>query len=68
MADAVFGAAGEIWAIMLAALTDPGPFMVAGLVLLAAGSAIFFKGKLSTMIWLPALAAAGFMAWRKFVR
>ncbi|HUQ84616.1 MAG TPA: hypothetical protein VM076_25910 [Gemmatimonadaceae bacterium] len=68
MADAVFGAAGEIWAIVWSALTDPGPFLVAGLVVLAAGSAIFFKGKLSAMIWLPALAAAAVLSWRQFVR
>jgi hypothetical protein len=68
MADAVFGAASEIWAIVWSALTDPGPFLVAGLVLLAAGSALFFKGKLGAMIWLPALVAAGVLAWRQFVR
>ena len=66
MADAVFGAAREIWAIILAALTDPGPYLIALFLLVAAGSAVFFRGKLGALIWLPALAAAAFMAWRRF--
>ena len=66
MADAVFGAAREIWAIVLAAITDTGPFLIALLLLVAAGSAVFFRGKLGALIWLPALAAAGLVAWRRF--
>jgi len=64
MADAVFGAAGEIWAIIIAAITNPGPYLVAGLVLVAAVGALFVRGKLASMIWLPSLALAGYFAWR----
>lgn len=64
MADAVFGAAREVWGLFLAAITSPGPYLVAGLVLVAAASAVFVKGKLGAMIWVPLLALAGFLAWR----
>lgn len=52
---------------MLAAITDPGPYLVAGLVLVAAAGAVFIRGKLAAMVWLPALALAGFLAWRRLV-
>jgi hypothetical protein len=64
MADAVFGAAREVWMIVLGALTNPGPYLVAALVLIAAASAIFVKGKLGAMVWVPLIAVAGFVAWR----
>ena len=66
MADAVFGSAREVWALILAAITDTGPYLIALLLLVAAGTAVFFRGKLGALIWLPALAAAGFVAWRRF--
>ena len=66
MAEAVFGAGREVWALVLAAITDPGPYLVAGLLIVAAGSAVFFRGKLGALIWVPTLLAAGFMAWRRF--
>jgi hypothetical protein len=66
MADAVFGAAGEVWALILAAIMTPGPYLVAVLVLVAAAGAAFVRGKIAAMIWLPALALAGFLAWRRF--
>jgi hypothetical protein len=68
MADAVFGAAGEIWAIIMGALTNPGPYLAAGLVLVAVAAGIMGRGKLAAMIWMPALALAGYFAWRHFVR
>ena len=66
MADAVFGAAGEIWAIIVTALTDPGPYLMAGCVLIAAAAGIFGRGKLAAMIWMPSLALAAYFAWRRF--
>lgn len=66
MGDAVFGAAREVWGIVWAAISDPGPYLVAALVLLGASGALFVKGKLGTMIWLPSIALAGFFAWRYF--
>jgi len=68
MADAVFGAAGEIWAMVVAALTSPGPYLVAGLVLVAAAAGIIGRGKLAATIWMPSLALAGYFAWRHFAR
>ena len=68
MADAVFGAAGEIWAMIVAALTDPGPYLAAGLVLVAVAAGIMGRGKLAALIWVPSLALAGYFAWRHFVR
>ena len=68
MADAVFGAAGEIWAIIMGALTNPGPYLAAGLVLVAVAAGIMGRGKLAAMIWVPSLALAGYFAWRHFVR
>jgi len=68
MADAVFGAAGEIWAIVVSALTNPGPYLAAGLVLVAVAAGIMGRGKLAALIWVPSLALAGYFAWRHFVR
>lgn len=68
MADAVFGAAGEIWAIIVAALTNPGPYLAAGLVLVAVAAGIMGRGKLAALIWVPSLALAGYFAWRHFGR
>ena len=68
MADAVFGAAGEIWAMVVAALTNPGPYLAAGLVLVAVAAGIMGRGKLAALIWVPSLALAGYFAWRHFVR
>ena len=68
MADAVFGAAGEIWAIVVAALTNPRPYLAAGLVLVAVAAGVMGRGKLAAAIWMPSLAVAGYFAWRHFVR
>ena len=68
MADAVFGAAGEIWAMIVAALTDPGPYLAAGFVLVAVAAGVMGRGKLAALIWVPSLALAGYFAWRHFVR
>ena len=67
MADAVFGAAGEIWGMVLAALTNPGPYLAAGLVLVAAAAGVFGRGKLASLIWLPSLTLAAYFVWRHFV-
>ena len=64
MGDVIVEAAREIWALVIAAITTPGPYLVAGLVIVAAGSAVFIKGKIASLIWLPCLALAGFLAWR----
>ena len=64
MGEVIVEAAREIWALVVAAVTSPGPYLIAGLVVVAAGSAVFIKGKMATLIWIPALALAGLMAWR----
>ena len=64
MGEVIAEAAREIWALVVAAITSPGPYLIAGLVVVAAGSAVFIKGKMATLIWIPALALAGLMAWR----
>jgi len=64
MGEVIVEAAREIWALVVAAITSPGPYLIAGLVVVAAGSAVFIKGKMATLIWIPALALAGLMAWR----
>lgn len=66
MGDAVFGAAREIWGLVLAAATDPGPWLVAGLVFAAAASMVFVRGKMAWALWLPMLVAAAYLAWRRF--
>jgi hypothetical protein len=66
MGDAVFSAAREIWGLVLAAATDPGPWLVAGLVFGAAATAVFVRGKMAWALWLPILAAAAYLAWRRF--
>jgi hypothetical protein len=62
--DVIVSAAREIWALVVAAITSPGPYLVAGLVVVAAGAAIFIRGKMAATVWLPALVLAGLMAWR----
>ena len=64
MGEVIAEAAREIWALVVAAVTNPGPYLVAGLVIVAAGSAVFIRGKMATLVWVPALALAGFLAWR----
>jgi hypothetical protein len=64
MGEVIAEAAREIWALVMAAVTNPGPYLVAGLVIVAAGSAVFIRGKMATLVWVPALALAGFLAWR----
>ena len=64
MGAVIVEAAREIWALVVAAITSPGPYLIAGLVIVAAGSAAFIKGKMASLVWLPALALAGFLAWR----
>ena len=64
MADVIFEAAREIWALVIAAITSPGPYLIAALVVVAAGAGVFIKGKMASIIWVPALALAGFLAWR----
>ena len=66
MGDAVFGAAREIWGFVLAAATDPGPWLVAALVFGAAAATVFVRGKMAWALWLPMLVAAAFLAWRRF--
>ena len=67
MGDVVVGAAREIWGLFLAAVTSPGPYLVAGLVIVAAASTVFVRGKLAALIWIPALTLAGILAWRRFI-
>ena len=64
MGAVIAEAAREIWALVMAAVTNPGPYLVAALVIVAAGSAVFIRGKMATLVWVPALALAGFLAWR----
>lgn len=64
MGDVIAEAAREIWALVMAAVTSPGPYLIAGLVIVAAGSAVFIKGKIASLVWVPSLALAGFLAWR----
>ena len=66
MGDAVFSAAREIWGLVLAAATDPGPWLVAGLVFAAAAAAVFVRGKMAWAWLLPILATAAYLAWRRF--
>ena len=65
MGDVVVGAAREIWGLFMAAVTSPGPYLVAGLVIVAAGSAVFIRGKLAALVWIPALTLAAIFAWRR---
>lgn len=67
MGDVVVGAAREIWGLLLAAITNPGPYLVAGLVVVAAGASVLIRGKLAALIWIPALTLAGILAWRRFI-
>ena len=64
MGDVIAEAAREVWALVMAAVTSPGPYLIAGLVIVAAGSAVFIKGKIASLVWVPSLALAGFLAWR----
>ena len=64
MGEVIAEAAREIWALVVAAVTSPGPYLIAGLVIVAAGSAVFIRGKTASLIWVPALVLAGFLAWR----
>lgn len=64
MGDVIVEAAREIWALVVAAVMSPGPYLIAGLVIVAAGSAVFIRGRMASLIWVPSLALAGLLAWR----
>ena len=64
MGEVIAEAAREIWALVVAAITTPGPYLIAALVIVAAGAGVFIKGKMASLVWLPSLALAGFLAWR----
>ena len=63
MGDAVFGAAREIWQIVITAITNPGPWLVAALMIIALGSVVFIRGRLAALVWVPALALAGYVGY-----
>jgi hypothetical protein len=63
MGDAVFGAAREVWQIVIKTITNPGPWLVAALMVIALGSVVFIRGKLAALVWLPALALAGYVGY-----
>jgi hypothetical protein len=64
MGDAIVSAAQEVWAIVVDAVTNPGPWLIAALVLAVAVAAALLRGKLaSPWLWIPALAAAAFWAY-----
>jgi hypothetical protein len=63
MGDAVFGAAREIWQIVIRTITNPGPWLVAALMVIALGSVVFIRGKMAAIVWVPALALAGYVGY-----
>jgi hypothetical protein len=63
MGDAVFGAAREVWQIVIKSITNPGPWLVAALMVIALASVVFIRGKLAALVWLPALALAGYVGY-----
>ena len=63
MGDAVFGAAREVWQIVITAITNPGPWLVAGLMVIALGSVVFIRGKMAAIVWVPALALAAYVGY-----
>jgi hypothetical protein len=69
MGDVIVGAAQEIWSILVDAVTNPGPWSIAAVVLALAVAAALMRGKLtSPWVWIPALGAAGFWAYRHIPR
>ena len=67
MGDAITGAAQEVWDILVGAVTDPGPWGYAALVLVAVATvAVLFRGKRSSWFLLLALAALGYWGWERF--
>ena len=65
MGDAIVSAAQEIWAIVVGAVTSPAPWLIAALVLVFAVAAALLRGRLaSPWLWIPALGAAAFWAYR----
>lgn len=63
MGDAVFGAAREVWQIVIHTITNPGPWLVAALMVIALGGVVFIRGKLSAIVWVPALALAAYVGY-----
>ena len=63
MGDAVFGAAREVWQIVITTITNPGPWLVAALMVIALASVVFIRGKMAAIVWLPALALAGYVGY-----
>ena len=67
MGDAVFAAAREIWQIVIRTITNPGPWLVAALMVIALASVVFIRGKMAAIVWVPALALAGYVGYN-FIR
>lgn len=63
MGDAVFGAAREIWQMVIRTITNPGPWLVAALMVIALGSVVFIRGKMAAIVWVPALVLAGYIGY-----
>ena len=63
MGDAVFGAAREVWHIVIHTITNPGPWLVAALMVIALGGVVFIRGKLSAVVWVPALTLAAYVGY-----
>lgn len=69
MGDVVGGAAQEIWSILVNAVTSPGAWALAGVVVVAAVVGYALRGRLgSPWVLIPALGAAGYWALRHFAR
>jgi hypothetical protein len=66
MADALASAIREVFGFALDALTDARPWLAAGLLFAAIGTAVFVRGKLAWGLWLPILAGFALLAWQHF--
>jgi hypothetical protein len=68
MADAVFGAAGEIWAMIVGRTHGSRTISRGRVRARCRRGRVMGRGKLAAAIWMPSLALAGYFAWRHFVR
>ena len=67
MGDAVAGAAREVWDMLVAAVTNPGPYGYAAVALAAvAVVALTFRGKRTMWLLIPVLGGLAFWGWRRF--
>jgi hypothetical protein len=67
MGDAITGAAREVWDILTGAVTDPGPWNYAAMILVAvAVVALLFRGKWTSWLLIPVLGGLGYWGWHRF--